>query len=96
MCEALSLISFSIYNVRSTALWLGGADPSRLRFSIPEEEAFRKPLGRSPGVASTNMNSVVLKGAVREFGKEELRREIREGIGQLRARLDPAPPRNGG
>jgi len=41
------------------------------------------------------MDSVVLKGAVREFEKEELGREIREGIGQLRSRLDPAPPRNG-
>lgn len=95
LCEALSVISVSIHNVRSLALWFNGSDPSGLRLAIPEEGVFREPLGRPPGVASSNMDGTVLKDNIRVFEKEELEGEIREVIGDLRGRLDPPRPATG-
>lgn len=92
LCEALSLISVSLHNVRCLALWVNGSDPSGLQYSVPEEGAFRKPLGRPPGFASHNMDGTVLKDSVRVFEREELAREVREGITDLRGRLDPPRP----
>ena len=92
LCDALSLVSSSIYNVRSFARWVNGVDPTGLQFAIPEEESFRRPLGRLAGIASSNMDSVVLKEDVQLFERDELEAEIRRGLSGLRERLDPASP----
>jgi hypothetical protein len=76
LCKALTLISASIHNVRSFALWRNGSDPSGLRFAVPEEESFRGPLGRFPGIGSANMDGVVLKDDVRVFERRELDDEL--------------------
>lgn len=89
LCEALSLISSSIHNVRTLALWLNGSDPAGLQFAVPEESSFRGPLGRPPGIASNNMDSVVLNTDTQMFNKDELKEEIIRGISELREQLDP-------
>lgn len=89
LCDALTLISASIHNVRSFVQWVNGVDSSGLRFAIPDETVFSGPLGRPQGIAATNMDGVVLKSDVRLFGREELEAEIEEGLRRLRERLDP-------
>ena len=91
LCRALSLISASLHNVRTLALWLNGSHRSGLTFAIPDEGTFQGPLGRSPGIAFNNMDSVVLEEDVRIFERDELEKAIKESVGDLRERLDPAP-----
>lgn len=91
LCNALTLISASIHNVRSLVLWINGVSPSKLQFAIPDESMFRGPLGRPSGVAASNMDSVVLKDDVELFEREELEAEIRQGLDRLREHLDPTP-----
>ena len=91
LCEALTLISVSINNVRSLALYLNGADPSSLQFTVPEERVFRAPLGRPPGIAFNDMDSVVLESDIRLFERAQLEEEIKGGVADLRERLDPVP-----
>jgi hypothetical protein len=90
LCEALALISASIHNVRSFALWRNGSDPSGLRFAIPGEENFRGPLGRFPDIESSSMDGVVLQDAVRVFEREELEEILIRAFGELRKRWDPS------
>lgn len=91
LCEALALISASIHNVRSLALGLNGSAPSGLSLAVPEEGAFRGPLGRSPGVDFNGVDAVVFAEDARVFEREEIEGAIRRGIDELRERLDPAP-----
>ena len=91
LCEALTLISASIHNVRSYALWRNGSDSSGLRFATPEEAHFRGSLGLFPGVGTTNMDGVVLEDAVHVIEREELEETLVRMADDLRERWDPAP-----
>ncbi len=86
--EALTLISASIHNVRSFALWRNGSDPSGLSFAIPEGEDFGGPLGRIGGIDTNNIDGV-LRDAVRLFEREELEEELVQAFDNMRQALDP-------
>lgn len=70
LCETLTLISASIHNVRSFALWRNCSDPSKLPFAISEEANFRRPLGLFLGTGSSDMNGAVLKDAIQITERE--------------------------
>lgn len=89
LCNALSLISYSIHNVRAFLLLLNGVDPADLQFRLPDEGAFSGPLGQPPGVQSYNMDGTVLGSMVHFPEKEELEAKIQEKMGSLREHLDP-------
>ena len=90
LCKALTLISASIHNVRSFALWKNGSDPSKLRFTIPEEAHFRGPLGLFPGIGSSDIDGAVLKEAVQIIERGPLEEALTREFDELRERWDPA------
>jgi hypothetical protein len=90
LCDALTLITASIYNVRTFLLWVNRADPAGLRFCVPDEEVFSSPLGRPSGIRSSDMDAAVLNSDVRLLEREELEAEVKQEISHLRERLDPS------
>jgi hypothetical protein len=62
--------------VRSFALALNGHLEPKPKFSIPGPEAFRMPMGRSPGIGVTNMDAPVFEDDVDLVNEEQIQRSI--------------------
>lgn len=89
LCNALSLVSISIYNLRSYAQKLIGESPDFSEFLLPADGAFEEPMGEVSGPQAFDMDLPVFKEDVRLLGREELKEETAKHIEGLREKLDP-------
>jgi|SRR5215203_452106 len=73
LCDALVLISLSIRNVLTFLRKHNGVDGSTLQWHVPQDEdAFRAPWKRRPGVRVSNVDDVVFEEEIQQFTPEEI------------------------